>query len=724
MSPTKVLKNLSIELIFSPPPNNNPITLTIVIKKGQLLLDVVRHFMMENNIPCYLEVSTLSTIEALMMASLRKDMEKDVEINETKAYKIRSELVAKYQRHTIRYNDAPAEDIFPKAYHTLVHSPVSSIFDTFLQLESIYKQAIKDLINARDREMSLINDRHKVEVDDFEESGSQADGGLTKVIERQVEEIEFLQATSTSALEEIQRSQKQEYCNFVLRLHEAHQRLLSEQQQTIRLDGREIVLEVLNEMKNKCNLSNELLRLDNQYTNGSKSASRSRHGSISSLAEVMLPSPLISPPSSMPSSSNVDEKLIVNGNINEEIIKIKEMGFTDEQSKVALEMANGNMQEAIMLLLDNKKKVDAIIANGSALNSIPIPRRPSMVSQSQQLSPPPHRRSKSHSKQLQLAIQKQEKKGTWSPITFLQQQKNNMMTSQNNSSVRKLGGWINKAMENFGFEEENGNGNHMQLEDPRLVESFTISLGNQVKVTHNLRLLVSDMDDLLKSSNDIARDMAYRAQTAASLYSQDLTAIILLLTPKDWPLYKLGKSANKGFFERCKESTEFHFNNVENQLEAIENDYSLDGTSLQEGDFFITRHSNLPLVHVVFHLVIDFESIQKSELTHRSRVISGLRNILRTVNRFDISKISLPFLLLPSHVDVFSDQNLEKVLYRRGELVLKCTKGFMIENSRLPKHVTEKENDTKTVSFLLPKTANEQQFHDFRHLLTSTFGAS
>ncbi len=237
-------------------------------------------------------------------------------------------------------------------------------------------------------------------------------------------------------------------------------------------------------------------------------------------------------------------------------------------------------------MLDKKERVDAQIESGGSANSVPpLPRRPSMIGQTQQASPPSHRRTKSHSRQLQLAIhQKQEKK--WSPITFLQQQKNNMMTSQNNSSVRKLGGWLNKAMENLGFEEGNGNGNHIQLEDPRLVESFTISLGNQVKVTHNLRLLVSDMDDLLKSSNDIARDMAYRAQTAANLYSQDLTAIILLLTPKDWPKYKLGKSANKEFFERCKESTEFHFHDVETQLEAIENDYPIDGSdvpSLQEG---------------------------------------------------------------------------------------------------------------------------------------------
>jgi hypothetical protein len=77
MSPAKILKDLNIGLDLSLPPNNNPIKLTITVKKGQLLLDVVRHFMMENNIPCYLELSILSTIEALMLESLRRDMERD-----------------------------------------------------------------------------------------------------------------------------------------------------------------------------------------------------------------------------------------------------------------------------------------------------------------------------------------------------------------------------------------------------------------------------------------------------------------------------------------------------------------------------------------------------------------------------------------------------------------------------------------------------------------------
>jgi hypothetical protein len=77
MSQTKVLKTLSVTLDLSLPPNNNPIKFTMTVKKGQLLLDVVRYFMTESNIPCYLEVSILSTIESLILESWRKDMERD-----------------------------------------------------------------------------------------------------------------------------------------------------------------------------------------------------------------------------------------------------------------------------------------------------------------------------------------------------------------------------------------------------------------------------------------------------------------------------------------------------------------------------------------------------------------------------------------------------------------------------------------------------------------------
>ncbi|CAG8469229.1 9677_t:CDS:10 [Diversispora eburnea] len=697
-SPLILERLVEVLLELSIPPSNVPVSYTFQLKKGQLLLDMVKNFMVLHDIPCYLEISVMSTIESLMR-----------EIGDaSKACKTRKELVAKYQKYTINFNDAPVEDIFPKAYHTLVHSPVPSIFDTLLQFEQYCKQAIKELRNTRDGHTRTIEERHKNNIDEVVDNYSESD--LAKLIELRLEEVELNQAKWQSKLEEVQIKQKREYCDFVLELFEAHQRWITEQHSTVdltwiyKLDGKMIVSEVINKMKKSQRaVSKELLRL------GQEKAARSRPGSISTMSDIMHSPVLMSPTSPMFANDPEIIKMIQ---------EIAEIGFDNERARMALEMTNRNLEQAVNLLIENQGKVDEQIAN--AQNN--MTRRPSLVTGPtlKDIPSSPHRRTKSHSRPLVLSVlAKQEKKNGWSPMSFLQP-KHNMMNSQNNSSVKKISGWIGKAIGNQGNEEVNGHGH---LDDSQLVESFTISLGNQVKSTHNLRLLASDMDDLLKSSNDQARDMAYRAQTAANLYSQNLTAIVLLLTPKDWPNYKLGKSANKAFFECCKESTEFHFNSVESQFEAIEKDFQTDG--VQEGDFFITKHSNLPLVHVVFHLVIDFESIQKSELLQRSKVIAGLRSILRTVNRFDVTSISLPFLLLPSNVDCFSDPTInENLLYRRGELVLKCTKGFMIENSRLPKRIAEKEQETKTVSFLLPKSATEQQFQGFRLLLTGEFRAS
>ncbi|CAG8463468.1 6669_t:CDS:10 [Scutellospora calospora] len=658
MSTAKVIKDLSINLHLTMPPSNA--SFTIHLKEGQLLLDTVRHFMDENNIPCYLEISIMSVIDSLMEESRRIKLEKDIKINdESKAKTIKEELIAKYQKYTVRFNDTPSENIFPKAFHTLVHSPIPSIFDTLSQLEQDYKHSIKESMILREKEKANIDERHlkerekhQKEVESMVESGS-ADAGFAKLIERQVEESEFNQAAWESELEEIQRTQKCEYWDFVLKLYEEHQRCLTEQQSSTdpvclsRLDGKMIVSEVISDMKNQKKVSKELLRLTQGNT------TRSRPGSIGSMSEMMLS---MTPQSPVYASPSEEKKLLMFAAEDDpDVLQIKEMGFSSEQATVALEMTNRDKEQAISLLLDQAGKVDAQIAQRRpSVPVIPAPKETSV----------PHRRSKSNSKPLVLSVlTKQEKKNNvWSPMSFIQQQKSSMMAAQNNSSMRKFSGWlVGKAMENFGLEDDE-HGPVMQFDDEhQLVESFTISLGNQVKSTHNLRLLASDIDDLLRSSNDQARDVAYRAQTAADLYSQNLTAIVLLLTPKDWPNYKLGKSANKAFFERCKESTEFHFDNVENQFEAIEKD-------------FIASESD------------------------------GV---------------------IPVKEDCFSDSSItENVLHKRAELVLKCIRGFMFENSWIPKCKADEEDGTKTVTFLLPKNVNEQQFQSHRLQLTDNFRAN
>ena len=66
---------------------------------------------------------------------------------------------------------------------------------------------------------------------------------------------------------------------------------------------------------------------------------------------------------------------------------------------------------------------------------------------------------------------------------------------------------------------------------------------------------------------------------------------------------------------------------------------------MQTGDFYITRHSNLAEVHVVFHLVSE-ETVRSGDITSRHNVILGIRNVLKACYRLDISTINLPLLLV------------------------------------------------------------------------------
>lgn len=111
--------------------------------------------------------------------------------------------------------------------------------------------------------------------------------------------------------------------------------------------------------------------------------------------------------------------------------------------------------------------------------------------------------------------------------------------------------------------------------------------------------------------------MAYKAQTATKLYTSHLSAMVVLVDQKElqrsqdfgWRQYRSGKGSNKALFERCQHSTEFHFPDIESQLTLIEQDFASRSDGLQEGSFFVTRHSNLPLTQVVFHLIIDSEGM-------------------------------------------------------------------------------------------------------------------
>jgi hypothetical protein len=138
-------------------------------------------------------------------------------------------------------------------------------------------------------------------------------------------------------------------------------------------------------------------------------------------------------------------------------------------------------------------------------------------------------------------------------------------------------------------------------------------------------------------------------------------------------------------------------------------------STLRTGDFYITKHSNLSDVHVVFHLVSD-ESVMSSEVSSRHPIMLGLRNILKTAYLSDITTIALPLFL--SHE--MSEHMTMQWCLRRAELVFKCIKGFMIEMASLvPSH-----EGNRTIKFVLPEGIQEQLFSSLATMLPSIFRLS
>ena len=73
------------------------------------------------------------------------------------------------------------------------------------------------------------------------------------------------------------------------------------------------------------------------------------------------------------------------------------------------------------------------------------------------------------------------------------------------------------------------------------------------------------------------------------------------------------------------------------------------------GDFYVTQHSNLAQVHVVFHLVTD-ESVGRTNITSRHPIIIGLRNILLSAATHNITNLTIPLLLVHELTEVICAQ--------------------------------------------------------------------
>lgn len=246
----------------------------------------------------------------------------------------------------------------------------------------------------------------------------------------------------------------------------------------------------------------------------------------------------------------------------------------------------------------------------------------------------------------------------------------------------------------------------------QMEESFTIYLGSQLKSMHNIRILAADMTELCSPLVNEHNDLMINGNIQLGLYSSSLCGIVVLVPPGTSQI-----AASKKIVRNANLSTEFHFNQIDDQLEEVQEDLrkihesNTEGstsTRLKLGDFFITKHSNLSQAHLIFHLVYDDST---AEMNSRHPCILGLRNILKVASRFDCHQLTIPALLKHQ----MSEEMTMSWCVRRAELVLKCTKGFMIESS------SWSGSELSTLQLLLPHDISEELFTTISSMVPSIF---
>lgn len=239
----------------------------------------------------------------------------------------------------------------------------------------------------------------------------------------------------------------------------------------------------------------------------------------------------------------------------------------------------------------------------------------------------------------------------------------------------------------------------------QLEESFTIFLGSQLKSMHNIRILSADINDLCSPLVNENQELMINGNIQLGIYSSSLCGIVVLVPPGTSQI-----AANKRIVRNANLSTEFHFDPIDVQLENIQEDLKEvnDSSRLKPGDFFVTKHSNLSQVHVIFHLVYDDST---AEMNSRHPCILGLRNILKVASRHDVHQLTIPALLKLQ----MSEEMTQNWCIRRAELILKCTKGFMIESS------SWSGSELSTLQLLLPHDISEELFTTISSMVPTIF---
>lgn len=363
--------------------------------------------------------------------------------------------------------------------------------------------------------------------------------------------------------------------------------------------------------------------------------------------------------------------------------ELTDMGFELKLAQAALEMSKNSTEGAIILLLENIKKVQEHAASTSvkakldgvlrkSQSSLSISRNYSGGSSTGQMTPTLSRKMSSTS----------ISSGN-SPFT----------NSKSHKPFKaKFESFLGKAIDVFRpdniIEPQSAFANIEQEEHNQKSETFSVHFGSQVKTMYTLRLETSLSESPFESSyNNTMSPQVQQAEALSSLYSENLSGIIMLFEKSDYESYEY---LDYDIVTACYKIPDLHFPSLSSQLTSAKANLKINKQSISIGDFIVTKHSNLPY-HVVFHLCIDSQSSDSSKLTTQHKLVNGYKLILRYAHKFNINNLLIPIGFTGPTTPTPTSIN-------DHEVCLKATRSTLMELSR---SVIEQPKAIKRVVFRL-----------------------
>ncbi|XP_069763540.1 ferry endosomal RAB5 effector complex subunit 3 isoform X2 [Narcine bancroftii] len=191
--------------------------------------DLHGRLMLLHNLPYFVENDLKSSLYQFIDEETKKMYDKEAETalekirsGELSTEKLVNAWAKAYHETTLEYarpEEPSWDEDFADVYHDLIHSPAS---ETLLNLEHNYFVRVSELISERDMELKKLQERQSVEMDKvMQELGKTlTDQDVNSVASQHFDSQQVLENKWASELKQLMTIQKQEYQEWVIKLHQ------------------------------------------------------------------------------------------------------------------------------------------------------------------------------------------------------------------------------------------------------------------------------------------------------------------------------------------------------------------------------------------------------------------------------------------------------------------------------------------------------------------------